>query len=242
MKLTFFELLCILAITLIQCNTSSAQIQLVKNIPVPAGYERIPLPSNSFGHFLRHIKLKADNTVYLFNKTPKSNQTAHYAVLDISVGEKDLQQCADAIMRLRSEYLKEQNQSICFTDNAGRKYCWSDFVKKDWQHYLNHVFSCCGTLSLEKELLPISWKSAKPGDVIIKGGSPGHAVIIMDMAKNKITGNLIFLLAQSYMPAQDIHLLVNKKEKFINPWYSVPNDYLFTPEWTFELGHLRSWK
>jgi len=36
------------------------------------------------------------------------------------------------------------------------------------------------------------------GDVFIVGGSPGHAVIVVDMAQND-NNEKIFLLAQSYI-------------------------------------------
>ena len=36
---------------------------------------------------------------------PKQDQDAQFAVLDVSVGHEDLQQCADAVMRLRAEFL-----------------------------------------------------------------------------------------------------------------------------------------
>ena len=77
------------------------------------------------------------------------------------------------------------------------------------------------------------------GDLFLKGATPGHAVIIMDMAKNKKTGEKIFLLAQSYMPAQDIHILKNPDSEQLSPWYSVNfGEVLETPEWTFEKGQL----
>ena len=56
----------------------------------------------------------------------------------------------------------------------------------------------------------------KPGDVLIRGGFPGHAVIVMDMATNS-AGKKIYLLAQSYMPAQDIHVLVNPSDEHSSP-------------------------
>jgi hypothetical protein len=60
------------------------------------------------------------------------------------------------------------------------------------------------------------------------------------MAENKVSGEKIFLLAQSYMPAQDIHILKNPENGGGNPWYSVNfGDKLITPEWEFTRGNLR---
>ena len=75
----------------------------------------------------------------------------------------------------------------------------------------------CGTASLSKQLkTKIDLKEVEPGDVLIRGGFPGHAVIIMDVGTNN-AGNKIFLLAQSYMPAQDIHVLNNHSNKNLSP-------------------------
>lgn len=213
----------------------------VHEISLPQGYERITVNTNSFGAYLRSLPLKKDKTVYLYNGQKKYNQSAQYAVLNISTGNKDLQQCADAVMRLRAEYLKSLNQPICFADNAGKNYCWNNYTHRGWQAYLETVFGMCGTLSLEKHLKKTDWNQLKMGDVVIKGGSPGHAILVMDIARHNITGKLIFLLAQSYMPAQDIHLLINPNEKTISPWYSIPEEKLVTPEWTFYTTCLRTW-
>jgi hypothetical protein len=215
----------------------------IKEVPLPEGYERLGFQENSFGYFLQRQTFKKDKTVYLYNGKPKYNQTAQYAVLNITVGNKDLQQCADAVMRLRAEYLKQQQKPICFADNANKKYCWEQYKQRGWQGYLETVFGMCGTISLEKELKPKDWKYLTVGDVLIKGGSPGHAVIVMDVAKHKTTGKLIFLLAQSYMPAQDIHVLQNLSDKSLSPWYRTPLvETIPTPEWTFYASQLRSWR
>jgi hypothetical protein len=77
-------------------------------------------------------------------------------------------------------------------------------------------------------------------DVFIKSGFPGHAVIVVDLAVEPTTGKKIFLLAQSYMPAQEIHVLRNADNEKMNPWYEVNgDDKLYTPEWTFEWPELR---
>jgi hypothetical protein len=45
-----------------------------------------------------------------------------------------------------------------------------------------------------------------PGHVLIQGGSPGHAVLLVDAA-----GERLYLPAQSTMPARDIHRLKNRE-------------------------------
>src|SRR5437867_4432670 len=65
---------------------------MIVNINPPAGYHRSAQPAGSFGEWLRMIRLKKDRKVYLYNGRLKSNQDAQFAVLDIPVGNKDLQQ------------------------------------------------------------------------------------------------------------------------------------------------------
>ncbi len=80
----------------------------------------------------------------------------------------------------------------------------------------------------------------KIGDVFIQGGSPGHAVIVVDLAVNPRTKEKIFLIAQSYMPAQEIQILKNPNDNRISPWYSVRfGEILETPEWTFRKNNLK---
>ncbi|WP_262919282.1 DUF4846 domain-containing protein [Niabella hibiscisoli] len=88
----------------------------------PAGSKRIDCKEGSFGHWLRKVTLKSGNEVFLFNGRLKPNQQAQYAVMDISVGKRDLQQCADAVMRLRAEFLFDQKRfsDIVFADNLGK--------------------------------------------------------------------------------------------------------------------------
>jgi hypothetical protein len=111
---------------------------------------------------------------------------------------------------------------------------------QDFRNYLTIIFSYAGTLSLEKELKPVAIKDLQIGDVFIQGGSPGHAVIVVDLVVNHQTNEKLFLLAQSYMPAQDIHILKNFQNSTNSPWYSIPaNSVLSTPEWTFETTDLK---
>jgi hypothetical protein len=217
----------------------------IKAIPLPEGFERIKADTGSFAVYLRNISLKEHTTVYLFNGQPKRNQEAQYVLLDISTGNKDLQQCADAVMRLRAEYLFSQKQfdKIVFYDNNHTAYSFSaPFTRTNFDKYLNRVFGMCGSASLSKQLKPVSrFSDIMPGDVIIRGGFPGHAVIVMDVAMNE-SGKKIYLLAQSYMPAQDIHVLKNPSNADLTPWYEVNDDNTIrTPEYTFTQIELMRW-
>jgi len=63
---------------------------------------------------------------------------------------------------------------------------------------------------------------------ILLAPPPGHAVIVVDMAEDA-KGQRAFLLAQSYMPAQDIHILKNPMDADLSPWCRVPRGAIGIP-------------
>lgn len=211
-------------------------------IPEPKGFKRIISPTNSFAYYLQNLELNEDNTVYFFDKTPKPNQNLHYAVIKIDVGNKDLQQCADAVIRLRAEYLYAQKKydSIYFnflSDNKPRfykDYAAGDYSYKKFRKYLNWVFAYANTASLKRQMKKISIDLAQIGDVFIQQGNPyGHAAIIVDIAINE-KGQKAVLIAQSFMPAQSIHIVKNLENPELSPWFVLPKTgEINLPEWTF---------
>lgn len=242
-----FLFVCIFTSSAIQCqikHQKEAWYRHVKDIALPPGFIRIPTDSTTFGYYLRNLELKTTgNEVLLYSGIKKWNQDAQFAVIKMDVGTGDLQQCADAVMRLRAEYQFSQKKfnQIHFnfvSDGKPRyyeQYCNGDYSYKTFRRYLDYIFSYANTASLKRELKKVSGiKEMKTGDVFIQTGNPyGHAVIVTDMAVD-IMGNKIFLLAQSYMPAQEIHILVNPTENMLSPWYKVDfGEILNTPEWTF---------
>ena len=216
----------------------------VINIPLPSGYARVKAAPHSFGDWLRNAELKKDKRVFKYDGTLKTNQSAQFAVLNISVGNEDLQQCADAVMRLRAEYLFALNKfdEISFSDNNGTQYRFTlPYSGTHFMTYMNTVFGMCGSASLSKQLKTALLGDMVPGDVLIRGGFPGHAVIVMDVAENT-EGKKIYLLAQSYMPAQDIHILINPMDEKFSPWYEVrENMEIYTPEYVFKANELKAW-
>ena len=127
----------------------------------------------------------------------------------------------------------------------GNKTTWSaegrhSNTYSDFWAYLETIFMYAGTLSLSKELKPVSISDIKIGDVFIYGGSPGHAIIVVDLAYNPESGQKMMILAQSYMPAQELQILKNHLNKEKSPWY--PTTFvgdLETPEWIFTQDQLK---
>ncbi len=234
---------------------------------VPYGFKRVLADSGSFAFYLRNLPLKpAGSLVTFYNAKYKPNNNVYDAVVDLPIGKRDLHQCADAVMRLRADYLYQSKKydSIQFNFTNGFKADYANWRKgkrivvkgnqvswkqseqasntpKDFWKYLEMVFSYAGTASLEKEMKSISLAEIRIGDVFIKGGFPGHAVIVVDMGIDKDTNRKIFLLAQSYMPAQEIQILKNPNNKDLSPWYGASeiSNELRTPEWTFKKSALR---
>ena len=77
---------------------------------------------------------------------------------------------------------------------------------------------------MSQELKTItSVKNLKIGDVLIKGGSPGHIVILADEVIND-RGEKLFLLFQGNTPAQSVQLVKNLEDTSISPWYNLEID------------------
>ena len=224
------------------------QDTLATRIPPPPGFVRTPAPPGSWAEWLRGLPLKpAGAPVKLHTGAPKGRQDVHAAVIDIDVGARDLQQCADAIMRLRGEWLfaAGRTRDIAFNDTSGKRLAFARRPRTDYasfRKYMDFVFAYAGTYSLERELKSVRVDAIDVGDVFIKGGFPGHAVLVADVARNAATGETRFLLLQSFMPAQEMHVLKNPASSDGSPWYGTDfGETLVTPEWTFARNALRRW-
>lgn len=222
-------------------------LTIASRVKPPKGYKRVNYPKGSFENYLRHYKLKPfgskiinyDNTNYFW-------QGGHIGILEVPVPSNGLQQCADALIRIRSEYLWDNNKKnkIGFNFTSGHYCSWLKYAegyrpkikgnkvtfyktakanhsKANFYKYLNLIYTYSGTLSLYHELPKITdAKQLKIGDMLIKGGTPGHIVIICDEAVNA-GGEKLFLLAQGNTPAQSVHLVKNLEDSSISPWYQL---------------------
>ena len=77
----------------------------------PAGYHQVAVPAGSFAAYLQALPLKPRGThTHTYKGDIARTDVYTAAVVDMSVGSQDLQQCADAVMRLRGEYLYYQKK------------------------------------------------------------------------------------------------------------------------------------
>lgn len=236
-------------------------------VKTPEGFVRHKVEVGSYADWLRHLPLvNGQDSVFLFNGKPVTSHNANYAVVDIDIGSRGLLQCADAIIRLRAEYLfsKGAYDEIKFTltsgDTAfyskwregfrpivkGNVVSWYKFGGLDssyesFREYLDSVFMYAGTYSLAKELKDVkSVDSIEIGDAFILGGFPGHAVLVADVAENHQNRQKLMLLIQGYTPAQDIHIIKNELRKDGLPWFETkPGDILEILHWKFTESHIR---
>ena len=220
----------------------------------PPGYARTPVDSVSFGAYLRRLPLKPHGALVKYHHGGyKTRNNVYIAVVDMKIGKRDLEQCADAVMRLRAEYLyKNKRYSEIHFNFLGdgkpryyKNYAGSDYSYARFLKYMNYIFAYANTASLHDELKPVeNFQEIQAGDVFIQKGNPyGHAAIIVDVAENTAKSKKMFLLAQSYMPAQETQILENPNNPETSPWYATDfTGSLYTPEWTFEKGDLRRFR
>jgi len=249
-------------------SPSAPEHTLAARIAPPPGFVRKPTAAGSFGAWLRQLPLlPGQPPVLLHNGSPKGYQGAHVAVVDMDASR--LQQCADAVIRLRAEYLWAAGRAkeVAFRYTSGDLARWdryrvgfrarvegnrvrwarsgrADGSYRSYRRYLESVFMYAGTASLARELPKLSEPTElRAGDVIVQGGSPGHAVVVLDEALEPASGRRVVLLAQSYMPAQQTHVLRNPGDPKLSPWYALDSfgQRLETPEWSFTPRDLRTW-
>lgn len=240
---------------------------LVHLVKVPNGFARTKVEEGSYADWLRHLPIReGQKEIYLYDGKKVTGHDANYVVVDVDVGDKDLQQCGDAVIRFRAEYLfsKQLFGSISFIFTSGDTAHYSDWLAgyrpnvngdnvrwirsvesdssyNNFREYLDTVFMYAGTYSLSKEMKQVSSiDSLQIGDAFILGGFPGHAVIVADIAMNPATGTKLFLLIQGYTPAQEIHVIRNPHRSDGLPWFELrTEDTLEILHWQFTEKHLR---
>jgi hypothetical protein len=221
----------------------------------PSGFRRIDVADGSFAAWLRELPLRPPKTPvrsFRGDEIRTGDDPSIAAVVDLDIGTRDLQQCADSIIRLDAEwrfarghgdqihYAIGHNSTLAFTSWASGKrpriadddrVTWVGAAKPDDSHaalraYLDVVFAWAGTETLADTAPHVDRAQLRAGDFFVFGGHPGHAVLVVDVVADE-AGHRRALLGQGYMPAQDYHILAHDND----PWFSLDGDTIDTPFW-----------
>lgn len=201
-----------------QRGPSPEQGTLTEVFTPPPGAERVP--TDAFGTWLRNRTVKPAG---IGVKTHDGRPVGHDArVIELPLVKGDLQQCADSVLRLRMEWQKATGAPVMFHATSGdpmpwerwqagerpvesgNRLTWVPGTQGGWDRYLSRVFNWAGTRSLHAyDSVPADGEP-KVGDLLVKPGSPGHAVILLDVARRD--EQVFVLVGEGFMPAQDFHV------------------------------------
>ena len=214
---------------------------------VPDGFKRAVYKAGTFPKYLQDYTLKNYGAqVINYDGNPYMYQAGHVGVLEVPVPSNGLQQCADALMRIRAEYLWNTNEKskIGFNFTSGHYCSWAKYAegyrpkingnkvsfhktagadasKKNFYKYLNLIYTYAGTQSLYSELPKISEvKKLEVGDMLVTPGFPGHIIMIVDKVTNE-NGDNLFIFAQGNTPAQSVHIIKNPSDLSLSPWFEL---------------------
>lgn len=233
----------------------------------PEGFQRVARPSDGFATWLRGLPLLRDRqTVRAYDGRRLASPSA--GVVSMDVGDRDLQQCADSAIRLHAEYLWARNRSdqLAYHFTSGDEVRYSDWVDGErvravgskvtrrsgarradthtsMRRWLDLVYRYAGTRSLRRDSERVDADDVRGGDFFVAPGSPGHAVVVLDVAIHP-DGRRAVLLGQGFMPAQEFHVLRDPGSHTLEDvWFVLPDSAdgsVETPSWRpFALRDLR---
>ena len=236
---------------------TSRAISLQARFAPPRGFARAPVTPGSFAAWLRGLPVRTDRTTVLAYDGSRLHRPSA-AVILMDVGKRDLMQCADSLIRLHAEFLWANGRA----EEAGYRFTsgdlsrWTDWQKgerfviagnrvqrklgsartdshRSYRRWLDLIFNYAGTASLARDTPGLgTGDELQAGDFFVDPGFPGHAVMILDIAKDD-SGKALALVGQGFMPAEELHVL-SAPSAHNGTWFPLPEqatDVLRTPSW-----------
>ncbi|MEP7053218.1 MAG: DUF4846 domain-containing protein [Pseudomonadota bacterium] len=230
---------------------------LQERFPTPPGYQRVAVAPGSFAEWLRGLPLADKNTPVVNNSgatvfSAEDDYVAAVAAIDVGAG--DLQQSADAIVRLNAEWLfaYDRQDAISYRSASkldmpfsrwahgqrliasGSNVFWVVKGKpkqptyEDFRQYIDAVMLWTNNISLATRATRVSDpKQLSAGDFFLQTRGKGHALLVLDVAQ-KPTGERVALLGQALQsPAQSFHVIRLGRA---TAWFSMrPPNPVLTP-------------
>jgi len=221
----------------------------IGDIPLPSHeYNRLNANKDSYAHWLRNLPLEEPgSSVYDFkgNIFKSGTDSSVAAVVKWNISGRRLEQCMDIVIRLYAEFLWQEHK----TDNLKlplpggtwlywnhwrsgyrpffkgiqvdlRKSTHPDSTYSNYIKFLHTIFSESHTQQFYHSYHPVMRENVQIGDFIVRKGTKGHAVMIVDLAQNA-RGELVALIGNGDTPACQFFLLNHTKG---NPWVPLNRD------------------
>ncbi len=185
--------------------------------------------TQSFAQYLRNLPLSKSTVIKIYDGRKLHKNNSRAVICDF--GTKANEQCADALIYLRSKYLWQNKEyskiSFHFVNGFKCDYIhwangyrvnkkhngWIKTAKKDYSYrtfrrYLSYVFEYANTWSLWKYDM-VRTRTVDAGTVFMACADPvygalGHCFMVVD--KKVVKGQIYCKIAQGYTPAQQIEV------------------------------------
>jgi hypothetical protein len=127
----------------------------------------------------------------------------------------------------RGDRFVAQGNTLVWNAAAARP----DTSRAGFRRFLDAVFTYSNTIAIARDGHPLTPAELAPGDFFVQGGSPGHAVLVLDVATSS-DGKRRALLGQGYMPAQSFQVLRSTERAPHAAWFELdPDKPVATPFW-----------
>ncbi|MDR0667819.1 MAG: DUF4846 domain-containing protein [Prevotellaceae bacterium] len=212
----------------------------------PEPYERTDAPPHSFALFLRNLPLLPENTPiqnYANEPLKTDTQSPPAAILDIETGTKNWQRTVQSLMRIWAEYLFEQQRfsAIRFHIRNGKAIPYQQWTQgmnilvdnraywtktpynphqyRTFRRYLDFIFQYSDFQTVLRDIESVAASDLAPGDLLLRDD---RAMMVLDMAVNRESGERMVLLACGGTPAQAIRVLQNTAQKdVLGAWFKI---------------------
>jgi hypothetical protein len=238
---------------------------LSDRIPTTDGYQRVMLPSKSFGDWLRHLPVATatEDVVFANGKTFFAAGDESFATAIHLQPHTNALGAAGMMIRLRAEHgwSTKSLDRTTFHFATGQRMSWRAWasgvralVGDDGPHFemtgiaddsrdsfcawieTQLQFTSC--VSLLDDTRCVDDGTISPGDVLLRGGRDAHVVIVLDVATDA-AGRVAIMLGSGNTPASTFHVM---RAPSGSPWFELSSRSIETgSQGRFELDQLRRW-
>ncbi len=240
---------------------------LAERLATPPGFSRIAVPKGSFAEWLRHMPVLAEGSpvktargrIVLAGDHPNLA-----AVIVLQPHRRGLLNSANMMIRLKAEHAWSAGdvERLGFHFTSGQTLRWRSWTRglrplrdaagvrfirteaagdgrEQFCRYLETLFGHTSNTSLLDDTRPAMDRTLAVGDIFLRPGRDGHAVMILDVATDS-RGGVRVLLGQGGSPVRTFHVL---RSDGGSAWFPISRSQglVLAGEAEFTMNDLRHW-